>query len=69
MRKILVICAITCSGCHFCTDEMFAIMSALGGIGLIGPWLKLRWNGMCVKYSTNFHKHECGEVHECDSHE
>ena len=65
MRFILVVYAMTLSGCHFCADEMFAIMSVFGSIGLIGPWLKARWNGVCVKHAAKYQKHECGKVHEC----
>lgn len=56
MRTALVIIGVTCSGCHWCADETALVISTIGSVGLLAPWLKARWVGICVKLSK---KHDC----------
>lgn len=45
-------------GCpHWCADEMAMVVAAIGGVRLIGPWLKGLWANRHKKPNC---KHEGG---------
>ncbi len=40
---------------HFCQDELFALLSAISGLGFLVRWLKAKFHGRSAK-------HKCHDV-------
>jgi hypothetical protein len=50
-------------GCHFCADEMFAIVAILSGIKYIPGWIRTMWNFRHTKFKVGSCRHGDGHDH------